>query len=128
MPAATGIWSDERSLPARTGPVDGTELDFRAARPIGPTRIDNGFTGLDRDEAGIARVTLTGLRDGVTVWFDRSYPYLMLSTGDVLPDVARRSIAIEPMTCPPNAFQSGDALIRLEPGASFTGTWGISTA
>jgi aldose 1-epimerase len=29
------------------------------------------------------------------------------------------------MTCPPNAFRTGEALIRLEPGRSFTSTWGI---
>jgi aldose 1-epimerase len=50
----------------------------------------------------------------------------MLFTGDPLPDVRRRSLAVEPMTCPPNAFHSGDALIRLEPSSSFTSTWGIA--
>jgi aldose 1-epimerase len=50
----------------------------------------------------------------------------MLFTGDPLPDVSRRSLAVEPMTCPPNAFRSGEALVRLEPGASFTSSWGIS--
>jgi galactose mutarotase-like enzyme len=39
--------------------------------------------------------------------------------GDPLPDVHRRSLAVEPMTCPPNAFRTGDALIRLEPGWMF---------
>ena len=50
----------------------------------------------------------------------------MLFTGDPLPDVSRRSLAVEPMTCPPNAFRSGEALVRLEPGASFASSWGIS--
>jgi aldose 1-epimerase len=39
--------------------------------------------------------------------------------------VARHSVAVEPMTCPPNAFRTGDALIRLEPGESIASTWGI---
>ena len=56
-----------------------------------------------------------------------SYPYLMLFSGDPLPDVHRRSLAVEPMTCPPNAFRTRDALIRLEPGSSFTSTWGIAS-
>jgi aldose 1-epimerase len=30
------------------------------------------------------------------------------------------------MTCPANAFRTGEGLIRLEPGASFTSVWGIS--
>jgi aldose 1-epimerase len=50
----------------------------------------------------------------------------MLFTGDPLPDVARRSLAVEPMTCPPNAFRTGESLIRLAPGASFTSVWGIA--
>jgi aldose 1-epimerase len=57
---------------------------------------------------------------------DDAYEYLMLFTGDPLPDVARRSLAVEPMTCPPNAFRTGEAVIRLEPGVSFTSTWGLT--
>ena len=48
----------------------------------------------------------------------------MVFTGDPLPDVNRRALAVEPMTCPPNAFRTGEALIRLEPGESFAGTLG----
>jgi aldose 1-epimerase len=62
---------------------------------------------------------------GVTVWADASWPYVQLFTGD-LPDVGRRGFAVEPMTCPPNAFKTGEGLIRLEPGDTFEGTWGIS--
>ena len=57
---------------------------------------------------------------------DEAYGYLMLFTGDPLPDVNRRSLAVEPMTCPPNAFSTGEAVIRLDPGGSFTSTWGLS--
>ena len=85
------------------------------------------FTDLDRDEDGLARVRLNPqARRSVTVWVDESYPYLMLFTGDPLPDVSRRSIAVEPMTCPPNAFRTGEDVIRLEPGDSTTSTWGIA--
>ena len=62
----------------------------------------------------------------MTLWADEQYGYLMLFTGDPLPDVARRSLAVEPMTCPPNAFRTGEAVIRLEPGQSVTSTWGIT--
>ena len=63
---------------------------------------------------------------GLTFWLDESYPYLMLFTGDPLPDVARRSLAIEPMTCPPNAFQTREALVILAPGESVMSAWGIA--
>jgi aldose 1-epimerase len=61
----------------------------------------------------------------VTVWADESWPYVQLFTGD-LPDVQRHGFAVEPMTCPPNGFNTGEGLIRLEPGDMFDGRWGIS--
>ena len=55
------------------------------------------------------------------------YQYLMVYTADAIPDRMRRrrSIAIEPMTCAPNAFRSGDGLIILQPGEARSGRWGI---
>jgi aldose 1-epimerase len=66
--------------------------------------------------------------DDVTVWADAAWQHVQLFTGDPLPDVARRSLAVEPMTCPPNAFRTGEDLIRLEPGETFSGSWGIQVA
>jgi len=127
-PARTVLRSDGRGLPIGTAVVEDTEYDFRQSRPIGSTTLDHAFTDLERDGDGLARVTLRDPDRGteVSLWVDESYPYLMLFTGDPLPDVRRRSLAVEPMTCPPNAFRTGDALIRLEPGRSFTSTWGIA--
>jgi aldose 1-epimerase len=64
--------------------------------------------------------------DGTTLWADERYPYLMIFTGDGLPDGARRSVAVEPMTCAPNAFSSGNGLVLLEPGESHAAAWGIT--
>ncbi len=127
VPARTVLESDANGIPTGRGPVDGTEHDFRSARPLATTRLDHAFADLERDEDGFARV---GLRrpdggSGITLWVDESYRYLMLFTGDPLPDVARRSLAVEPMTCPPNAFRSKEDLIALDPGDSFVGTWGL---
>jgi aldose 1-epimerase len=94
---------------------------------IGSTVLDHAFTDLARGEDGRARVELRDPErgDGVALWVDATYPYVMVFTGDPLPDVNRHSLAVEPMTCPPNAFRSGEGLVRLEPGQSFTSTWGI---
>jgi aldose 1-epimerase len=126
-PAHTVLWSDERGIPVGSESVEGTEYDFRRPRPIAATRLDNAFTDLEPDGDRLARVVLSDPeREGqVTLWVDETYPYLMLFTGDTLPDGGRHSLAVEPMTCPPNAFRTGEALIRLEPGRSFTSTWGI---
>jgi aldose 1-epimerase len=127
-PGRAVIRSDARGIPTDAVPVDGTELDFRQPGPIGALELDNAFTDLERGADGTARVDLRRPDNGtgLTLWVDESYGYLMLFTGDPLPDVARRSLAVEPMTCPPNAFRSGEAVIRLEPGESHSGTWGIA--
>jgi aldose 1-epimerase len=51
---------------------------------------------------------------------------VMLFSGDPLPDVNWKSLAVEPMTFPPKAFSTGIALVRLQPGEPFTAAWGIS--
>jgi aldose 1-epimerase len=128
-PGRQVLRADDRGIPTGKAAVDGTEYDFTQRRAIGSTRLDHCFTDLQRDE-GLARVELRASDGtaGLTLWMDETYGYLMLFTGDPFPDVNRRSLAVEPMTCPPNAFRTGDALIRLEPGSSFTSRWGITPA
>lgn len=127
-PARTVLQSDERGLPVSAQAVESTEYDFRKLRRIDSTELDHAFTDLERDHDGLARVELRDPdnKTQVSLWVDQSYSYLMLFTGDPLANVRRRSLAVEPMTCPPNAFRTGDSLIRLEPGSSFAGTWGIA--
>ena len=126
-PGRTVLHTDDRGIPVSTAPVEGTDYDFRKARPIGATKLDHAFTDLERDDDGLARVVLQHPERGTTLclWLEESYPYLQLFTGDSLADVDRGSVAVEPMTCAPNAFRSGDGLLVLEPGESATATWGI---
>jgi len=62
------------------------------------------------------------------IWTDVGFGYLQAYTGDTLEPASRRrlGVAIEPMTCPPNAFVSGVDVIRLDPGVAWSGTWGIA--
>jgi aldose 1-epimerase len=126
-PGRTLLRFDDRGLPVDTAPVDGTGYDFRVPRAIGATKLDNAFTDLERDGEGRARVELRHPERETTlsVWLGESYPYLQLFTGDPLPSVNRRSLAVEPMTCPPNAFRTGQSVLVLEPGESTTAEWGI---
>jgi aldose 1-epimerase len=125
VPARTALRSNDRGIPVGTVSVEGTELDYRSARRIGEAKLDHGYTDLDRDDAGIARVVAEGADgSGRTLWVDEGYPYVMVFTGDI-PAVQRRALAVEPMTCPPNAFRSGEALVNLEPGESHSAAWGL---
>jgi len=129
VPAQTVLHADAHGIPVGREAVAGTAYDFRQPRPIGPVRLDHAFTDLERDDDGIARAELRD-PDGaasVVLWVDASHPYLMVFSGDTLPDPERRrSLAVEPMTCPPNAFRTGEGVVTLEPGESFTSRWGIA--
>jgi aldose 1-epimerase len=128
VPARTVVGSGARGLPTEAHDVEGTDYDFRRPRVLGATQLDNTFTDLEPDDDGVTRVQLRDEGSGVevTVWADEAYTHFQLFTGDPLPDVNRRSLAVEPMSCPANAFRSGDGVVRLEPGASWAGVWGIA--
>lgn len=128
LDAATRIITDdERQLPMGREAVAGTAFDFRSPKRLGDARVDHAFTDLGRDPAGRAWARLRA-PDGscAELWVDESYAFVELYTGDTLePQRARRGLGTEPMTCAPNAFQSGEGLVSLGPGDAFTATWGV---
>jgi len=133
VPAQSWLPMDDRGIPS--GPpvtVEGTPYDFREPRAIGTTRLDHALTGLSRDGDGRAWAHLVaggGAGTRVSLWAGQGYHWLQVFTGDPLgPDRRRKAVAIEPMTCPPNAFASTDDLLVLEPGQAVTHAWGIRSA
>lgn len=129
LDARTRVDTDvERQLPTGLVPVAGSGYDFRSPRELGDLAVDYAFTDLGRDEQGRAWVRLTGPDERVVgLWVDESYPYLEVYTGDTLePARRRRGLGAEPMTCPPNAFASGQQVLRVEPGDTVATTWGVT--
>ncbi len=126
LPADTYLEVDERLLPVRTAPVDGRPEDLRDGSPLGDRVLDTAFTDLHRDDDGRWRIVLShGEREAV-LWAGPEFGWAQLFTGETLRDIA---LAVEPMTCGPDAFNEGptaqDRLV-LAPGDTFTGTWGIT--
>jgi aldose 1-epimerase len=128
----------DRLIPTELRPVgadDPDRFDFRAARPIGDAAIDNAFTGVARDSDGLARVRLTDAAGtGVAMVWDESCPWVQLYTSDQPTGAAdpahRVAVAVEPMTCAPDAFNAASysydtGLIVIEPGADSTASWRI---
>jgi aldose 1-epimerase len=129
LPTTAELAMDERGLPiGQPSLTAGTDLDFSSGRPVGPIRLDAALTGLRRDPDRRARALLTDPETarGIELWVDEQFSYLMCFTGDTLSDPSRRrrSMAIEPMSCPPDAFRSGQDLVVLEPGQHWQGAWG----
>lgn len=124
IPAAARLEVDERGIPAGGAlPVEGSDHDFRRGRAIGELKLDTAYTGLARDADGRAHVQL----DNLDLWLDSSFEFIQIFTGDTVQPPARRrqGLAIEPMTCAPDAFRSGLGLRVLEPGDSLTTRWGV---
>jgi aldose 1-epimerase len=132
LPARSRWALDERGLPTHKEPVGGTALDFSEARRVGALGMDAAFTDLARGVDGRVRAELAapGGGRGLTLWADRPFTHLMCFTGDTLADPARRrrGLAVEPMTCPPNALRTGEGVVALAPGESFSASWGIAPA
>ena len=135
LPAATRLVSDEQKIPVATEDVTGTPYDFRVSRPLRDLELDDAFTDLERGPDGHVRAHLRHPGRGVEVelWMDDAHGWVQVYTGNDLPaDQARRSLAVEPMTAPANAFNSGDGLRLLGPAGSaeetFSSSWGIRLA
>jgi aldose 1-epimerase len=106
--------------------VTGTEYDLRTPRKLAGLRLDTAFTGLHREPDGLAWVRLSGGGLTVAMWLDAANGWLQAFTGDPLePEHRRKALAVEPMTCPPNAFASGQDLMVLQPRQSVSVRWGI---
>lgn len=125
VPAETFFETDERLLPIGESPVSGG-TDLRAGRRLAELELDTAFAALHRDAAGLVRSTLTA-PDGrtATVWQGPGLDYVQVYTTARYPgqDLA---VAIEPMSAPAEAFNSGRGLRRLAPDEEWTVEWGIA--
>jgi aldose 1-epimerase len=132
LPAAQVLTvTADRLVPAGLAGVaeaEGGAFDFRAGRPIGATQIDHAFTALERDADGLAEVRVTAADGtGTAIRFDRRCAWVQVHTADRPdPEENRLGLAVEPMTCPPDAYNSGTDLIVLGPGESATAGWSIA--
>ncbi|MEV4900784.1 aldose 1-epimerase family protein [Citricoccus sp. NPDC055426] len=126
LSAATRILADERLIPTGTRPVQGTDEDFRAGRVVGTGLLDAAFTDLTPGSDGRHHHTLTA-PDGrsVELWAEPDYGYVHVFFTDRFPG-RHRAVAVEPMTAPANALNSGDGLVWIASGESLTASWGIT--
>lgn len=126
VPASTYIEVDERSLPTGTSPVSG-DTDLRAGKALKGVQLDTAFTDLVASGDNW-EVTLEGHGHRTTMWAHAAtFPYVQCFTADVLPGGKARTtgLAVEPMTCPADAFNSGAGVVSLAPGQTWAGRWGI---
>jgi aldose 1-epimerase len=130
VPAASVLEvTEDRLIPTGLAPVS-AEFDLRVPTPIGDRFIDHAFTDVVRDEDGLASVVLTADDGhGVRMSFGPECGWVQVHTADQPePEIDRLGLAVEPMTCAPDAYNAGAdrGLVVLEPGASSAAAWTIA--
>jgi aldose 1-epimerase len=128
LPADLRLEVDSRLAPTGLTPVQPVDCDFRSGTGIGDRRIDHAFTGLHPDTTGRTTITLRAPSGtGVAMSFGRWAPWVQIHTADrPEPQWNRVGLAVEPMSCPPDAFNSGDDLTVLKTGDAHTADWTIT--
>jgi aldose 1-epimerase len=123
VPAARRLVVDDAQIPIDSVPVEGSDYDLRAGRTLGGLRVDDAFTELSTT-AGRGLASVRSEAGGAQLWFDEAFGYLQVFTAD---DLAHGvpAVAIEPMTCPADAFNSGTGMIVLNPDQTWSASWGI---
>jgi len=130
--------TSDRLIPVALRAVedDADRFDFRTARVLGAVELDHAYTGLSRDAEERASVRLTDpAGTGVELEWDAACPWVQVHTADLPGGPGqpghRGGLAVEPMTCAPDAFNTDDydydaGLVALDPGASVTASWRIA--
>lgn len=120
----------DRLIPEALVPVGKgatSHFDFREPRAIGENFIDNAYTDLVWDETGTTTVRLTAPSgSGVSMSWGRECPWVQIHTADrPAPEPSRLGLAVEPLTSPPDAFNTGTDLIVIGRDNSVSMGWSI---
>lgn len=116
-PKVGTLFVDERMIP--TGETEEMS-DYVTPEQIYDTNFDTGFV-IEEDE-GVSRTRITNTTKSVSLelWQSEEFPYVQIFTPP-----GRESVALEPMTCPADAFNSKEGLIELAPGGTWSGNFGV---
>lgn len=128
LPFATRLEVDDRLLPTHRSPVADIDNDFTTGAVIGDRPIDHAFTDGTAGPDGRTTVVVTDEANGTGTFlsFGDWADWIQIHTADrPEPDWNRAGLAVEPMTCPPDAFNGPDEAVTLAAGATHVAEWTI---
>lgn len=128
LAARTVVPVDLETMIPNGEPVDvaDTDYDFSGGRPLRDVELDTAFGGCRPGPDGLVRHSVLHGNAGVEVWAEPVFGWVQVFTPEEFPGKGARAVAIEPMTCPPDALNSGVDLMWLSADESWTGRWGIT--
>jgi aldose 1-epimerase len=120
---------DENMIPQRRESVEGTHFDLRGGQRVGDLRADASYTDLEVVQGKVEHRLVAPDGSALVLWADQVFGWAQVFSPDTFPVPgradARVALAIEPMTCAANALNSGEGLLWLEPGESWSASWGL---
>lgn len=116
IPAKTATMMNENLIPVGRQEAEG---NVHTSGPIGEAQLDDAYTDLPE---GTWQVTVRNPSTGHGAILSSDARWLQVYSGD---ELGRTGVAVEPMSCGPNAFNSGDGLTVLAPGASHRFSYAI---
>lgn len=120
---------DDRMIPVSREPVQGKHVDLRGGVRVGDLKADVALTDLAVVDGVVSHRLSAPDGTGLVLWADEVFGWAQVYSPDQFPVPGRSdqrvAIAIEPMTCAVNAFNSGDGLLWLEPGSTWSASWGL---
>lgn len=118
---------DDRLIPTGLESVEGTSVDLRGGVRLGEVHADVALTDLEVADGRVEHRLAAPSGDAVVLWADEVFGWVQIFTPPNFPDPAgeRLAVAIEPMTCGVNAFNNGYGLLTLQPGETWSASWGI---
>ncbi|WP_308798097.1 aldose epimerase family protein [Agromyces silvae] len=126
LPAGSVMDTDgSTKLPLDARPT-APEVDFVDPARIGARSFSRAYGELERDERGVATVQVASRTRRITITCSSAFRWVQLFTADLPePGLRRAGLAVEPQTCPPNAFATGADLVRLAPRERGAGWWSL---
>ena len=113
-PASIIYEANASMIPIAAHDVASFGLDFRSPTIIGTSRLYHAFAGLPE---GTWAVTLRDPAAGVGASLSSNARWLQVYSADY---IGRVGVAVEPMSCPPNAFNSSTDVVALGAGETHT--------
>jgi aldose 1-epimerase len=128
--ARRALHLDARHIPFGEFCVEGTPYDLRAGRRVRDIPPHGSYTALERAgdrSAFVHRLADPTAGDAVVLEAGPEFAWMQAYVTDAFPGAAagELAVAIEPMTAPPDAFNSGEGVRWLEPGDIWQARWGI---